>query len=131
MTFGLLSLVNSFLVDRFSFFIVRALTGIAGAALVPSAYRLIASVFPPEERSLAYTLYGMTGSVANVTGTIIAGVFELIPSTGQMAGWRWFFRTFGLLSIGCGAMSLWLIPLLAKSSVSNKVRRLDPVGILS
>ena len=129
--FGLLSLINSFLIDRFSFFIIRAITGIAGAALVPSAYRLIASVFPPEERGLAYTLYGMTGSVANVTGTLIAGVFELIPATGQLSGWRWFFRTFGMVCVGSGVVSIWLIPRMAKSDVPDKMKRLDLVGVVT
>lgn len=129
--FGILSIVNSFLVERFSFFTFRALAGIAGAALVPSAYRLIASVFPPEERSLAYTLYGMTGSIANVTGTLIAGVFELIPAQGQLAGWRFFFRAFGAICAGCGLVALWLIPRMASSDVTGKIGRLDPVGVLS
>lgn len=47
---------------------------------------------------MAYTLYGMTGSIANVSGTIIAGLFELIPTNGQMAGWRWFFRVVATIT---------------------------------
>ena len=82
----------SFLVEQYSFFVVRALSGVAGACLVPSSYRLIATTFPPGERSRAYTIYGMMGSIANVTSTIIAGVISLIPLGGQMAPWRWLFR---------------------------------------
>jgi hypothetical protein len=40
----------------------------------------------------------MTGSLANVSGTIIAGVFELIPNGGQMTAWRWFFRMVALVT---------------------------------
>jgi MFS family permease len=95
---GIANLILSFLTDRFAFFVVRALQGIAAAALVPSAYRLISCTFPPAERQKAYTLYGMTGSIANVSGTIIAGVIDLIPNGGQMRSWRWFFRIVSVVS---------------------------------
>lgn len=99
-TVGLLSLVLSFLTDKYAFFVFRGFSGVAAAALVPSAYRLIGLTFPPEQRSMAYTLYGMTGSIANVTGTLIAGVIALIPRDlgTQMVDWRWFFRLITILA---------------------------------
>lgn len=99
LAFGIISLVLSFLVDAYAFFVLRAFAGIAGSALVPSAYRLIASTFPAgKERDRAYTLYGMTGSIANSSGTVIAGVVGLINGSGQMENWRWFFRITAFLS---------------------------------
>lgn len=97
---GVLNLVLSFLVEKYTFFIFRGLSGVAAAALVPSAYRLIGLTFPPEKLAVAYTLYGMTGSIANVTGTLIAGVIALIPRdvSTQMVDWRWFFRLIALLA---------------------------------
>jgi MFS family permease len=95
---GLCNLVLSFLTDAYAFFVIRALQGVAAASVVPSAYRLIACTFPPAERQRAYTLYGMTGSIANVTATIIAGVIDLIPSGGQMRSWRWFLRIVAAVS---------------------------------
>ena len=89
---GVLNLAISFLTDRYGFLILRAIVGIAAAAVVPSSYRLIPMIFPPAQRSMAFTLFMMTGSSSNVLGVIIAGVFALIPQTGQMSGWRWFFR---------------------------------------
>lgn len=98
LAFGILNIILSFLTDQYSFFVFRALAGVAGSSLVPSAYRLIASTFPENERSRAYTLYGTTGSIANVTGTIIAGVIALITDEGQMRNWRWFFRICSFLA---------------------------------
>jgi MFS family permease len=92
MAVGACNLIISFLPEKYSLFLFRAITGVAGAALVPSAYRLIAATFPPEQRHMAYTIYGMTGSIANVLGTVIAGVIDLIPNEGQMRSYRWFFR---------------------------------------
>lgn len=97
---GVLSLVISFITNRYAFFVLRGIAGVAAAALVPTAYRLIGIAFPLEKRSKAYTLYGMTGSIANVTGTIIAGVVALIPRDKgvQMVEWRWFFRIVAVLA---------------------------------
>ena len=97
---GLLSLVSSFITNRYAFFTLRGVTGVAAAAVVPTSYRLIAITFPIDQRSKAYTLYSMTGSIANVTGTIIAGVVALIPRNlgTQMVEWRWFFRIVAVIS---------------------------------
>lgn len=95
--FAAINLILSFLTEQYSFLIFRAFAGMAGSALVPSAYRLIASNFPEEERGRAYTMYGMTGSIANVMGVIFAGVIGAIEGTGQMRNWRWFFRIVAVL----------------------------------
>lgn len=93
---GAFNIINSFLTDQYAFFVFRALNGIAAAAVVPTAYRMIGQVFPPEQRRQAYTLYTMTGSIANVSGTVIAGIFGLIQPHNQLASWRWFFRFVGI-----------------------------------
>jgi MFS family permease len=85
---GLLNVVISFLPDKYSFFVLRAISGIAGSCLIPAAYRLIPSVFEPSELGKAFTLFGMSGAVANVSGIIIAGFIEYIPTSGQGAPWR-------------------------------------------
>ena len=72
---GILNLIISFLPDKFSFFILRAVSGVAGAGLIPASYRLITAVFiDKDELSRALTIYGMSGALANITGTIIAGL---------------------------------------------------------
>lgn len=89
---GTLSLITSFLPEKFSFFILRALAGLAGGGLVPASFRLITLVFDKHELNQAFTLFGASGSLANVSGILVAGVVQLIPGQGQMIAWRWFFR---------------------------------------
>lgn len=107
---GLLSLVTSFLTNKYAFFIFRALAGIAGAMLVPASYRLISYVFEPRELGRAFTLFNMSGSIASATGTVIAGFIEHIPGTGQMTAWRWFFRIVAALVLPVAAVSYFLVP---------------------
>ncbi|WVQ79680.1 hypothetical protein IAT38_001780 [Cryptococcus sp. DSM 104549] len=129
---GVLNLIISFLPERYSFFILRAFSGIAGASSVPSAFRLIVGIFERHELGRAFALYGISGALANSTGNVIAGLFMLIPKGGQMAPWRWFFRmlTVVLLPVGIGSVA-W-IPRKegTDAEVEDKRSRLDLTGTL-
>lgn len=94
---GVINLVISFLSDKFSFLIIRAISGIAGACLVPASYRLIGAVFEQHELSRAFTVYSLCGALGASFGVQIGGVVELIPLGGQMQGWRWYFRIVAAL----------------------------------
>ena len=130
---GALNLIISFMPDKYSFFVLRALVGIAGAALIPSAFRLIVALFEPHELKKAFTIYGMAGALANVTGVIIAGFVEYIPTHGQGEAWRWFFRILAIIIIPVAVGSMFWIPKPkgAIAEVEGKWKRLDLVGAFS
>lgn len=128
---GVLSLVISFLPDMYSFFVLRAIAGIAGSALIPSSYRLITEVFEAEELGKAFTIFGMSGALANVSGVIIAGIIDLIPLHGQGASWRWFFRVVAVIIIPFAVISIYGIPKTRGAdaeSAESKWKRLDMPG---
>ncbi|BEJ11595.1 hypothetical protein CspHIS471_0200550 [Cutaneotrichosporon sp. HIS471] len=128
---GALSLVISFLPDMYSFFVLRAIAGIAGSALIPSSYRLITEVFEEHELGRAFTLFGISGALANVTGVIIAGVIDLIPLHGQGASWRWFFRLVAIIIIPFATIAMFSIPTRRGTDAVSDVpkwKRLDLVG---
>ncbi|OXG16671.1 efflux protein EncT [Cryptococcus neoformans Tu259-1] len=129
-TLGVLNLIISFLPERYSFFILRAPSGIAGSSSVPSAYRLIVTVFEPHELNKAFTIYGMSGALANSTGNIIAGTIMLIPSGGQDEAWRWFFRILSVILLPVGVWSVFWIPRSEgeNADASDKLARMDLPG---
>ncbi|TXT12917.1 hypothetical protein VHUM_01318 [Vanrija humicola] len=128
---GLLSLVTSFLANKYAFFIFRALAGIAGAMLVPASYRLISYVFDPHELGRAFTLFNMSGSIASATGTVIAGFIEHIPGTGQMTAWRWFFRIVAALVLPVAAEYQVIEVVEEAEGTKTKWHKLDLVGSLT
>lgn len=128
---GILNLIISFLPEKFSFFILRALSGIAGACLLPASYRLIAHVFEPHELGQAYTVYGMVGGISNVMGVIVAGFVGYIPGHGQMIAWRWFFRIVAMIVIPFSLLAFFIVPYQKgedSDDGDSKLRRLDLVG---
>ncbi|ORX38296.1 major facilitator superfamily domain-containing protein [Kockovaella imperatae] len=130
---GVLDLIISFLPDRYSFFVLRALSGVAGSCLIPASYRLIVAVFEPHELGKAFTLFGMSGALANVTGILVAGFIEYIPTHGQGAPWRWFFRLLAFLILPFAVGSLFFIPKPtgAQADAGEKWKRLDLNGSFS
>ena len=90
--FGALNLVISFMTDQIAFFVLRGISGVAAAALIPASYRLISAIFTAEELPRAFTVYALCGALGAGIGVPLGGIVELIPSHGQNAGWRWYFR---------------------------------------
>ncbi|WWC73342.1 uncharacterized protein I206_107309 [Kwoniella pini CBS 10737] len=131
---GVLSLIISFLTNQFAFFVFRALAGIAGAGTIPSAFRLILTIFEPEELHVALTLFGLSGAIANGTGLIIAGLFGFITAGGQLAAWRFFFRMITAICIPFALIALILIPKTKGEATSecttskDRLKRLDIIG---
>jgi EmrB/QacA subfamily drug resistance transporter len=63
----------------------RALQGVFGALLTPSALAVIVSTFPPDERGRAVGAWTAWGGMGTVLGPLIGG--QLVDS----ASWRWIF----------------------------------------
>lgn len=97
LSFGVFSVVISFVTDKYAFLVLRGLAGIAAAALIPAAYRLITDVFDKEELSMAFTVYSLAGSLAGASGVVVGGILTMIPEEGQMKDWRWFFRLTAII----------------------------------
>ncbi|WWD19231.1 hypothetical protein CI109_103689 [Kwoniella shandongensis] len=133
---GIINLIISFMTNKYAYFIFRALSGIAGAATIPSAFRLILAIFEPEELHVALTLFGLSGALANVTGLVLAGFFGFITAGGQQAAWRWFFRMITIIIVPFAFAAITLVP-KTKGDHSDtctprdKFKRLDLVGSFS
>ncbi|TYJ57194.1 hypothetical protein B9479_002109 [Cryptococcus floricola] len=114
---GLTNLATSFLPDQYAFFVIRAVSGIAAAMTVPSASRLTSHMYQGDSeedkhrRKMGLMLLGMVGGLSNSVGIILGGAFGAIPLSGQLAGWRWFFRFTAAI----------LLPLGRKSAITHKL----------
>ena len=52
----------------------RVLQGLAGAIMTPQVLAIATVTFPPEERGLAFSLFGLSAGLAAVCGPIIGGL---------------------------------------------------------
>ena len=94
----------------------RALQGVAGALLVPSALALIVDHFGPDERAAAIGTWTAWAGVSTVIGPLGGGVLV------QAASWRWIF-VINLIPVAITIALLTRLP--ADATVP---RRVDWVG---
>lgn len=83
----------------------RVAVGVGEATLSPSAYSLIADLFPPEKRTTAMSVYSMGISVGNGTAVMLAGSIAgfaatagmmNLPLVGEIHAWQYIFFLVGL-----------------------------------
>ena len=63
----------------------RVVKAVGGGGLQPSERAILADTFPPEKRSMAFSLYGMAVVVAPAIGPTIGGWIT------DNYTWRWIF----------------------------------------
>src|SRR6202140_2333620 len=102
----------------------RVLQGAGGGGLQPMAQAILADTFPPQQRGLAFALYGITAIMAPTIGPTLGGWIT------DNYTWRWIF--FINLPVGLGT---WFLvrrfvedpPYLAKIKAAGV--KLDYIGI--
>ncbi len=101
----------------------RVLQGAGGGGLQPMAQAILADVFPPEKRGLAFALYGVTAIIAPTIGPTLGGWIT------DNYSWRWIF----FINLPVGILTFFLVmrlvedPPWAKSSWGAGIK-FDYVG---
>jgi MFS transporter, DHA2 family, multidrug resistance protein len=102
----------------------RVLQGAGGGGLQPMAQAILADTFPPQQRGLAFALYGITAVTAPTIGPTLGGWITFNYS------WRWIF----FINLPVGILTLFLIyrfvedpPYLARVKAAGV--KLDYIGI--
>jgi len=102
----------------------RVLQGAGGGGLQPMAQAILADTFPPQQRGLAFALYGITAIMAPTIGPTLGGWITFSYS------WRWIF----FINLPVGLATLFLVrrfvedpPYLGRLKAAGV--RLDYVGI--
>jgi MFS transporter, DHA2 family, multidrug resistance protein len=102
----------------------RVLQGAGGGGLQPMAQAILADTFPPQQRGLAFALYGITAIMAPTIGPTLGGWITFNYS------WRWIF----FINVPVGLATFFLVqrfvedpPYLAKLKRAGV--KLDYIGI--
>ncbi len=79
--------------------VFRVFQGLGGGGLAPTEQSIFADSFPPEKRSIAFALYGVTVVVAPAVGPVLGGWLT------EDYSWHWIF----LINLPVGLIALTLI----------------------
>jgi MFS transporter, DHA2 family, multidrug resistance protein len=77
----------------------RVLQGAGGGGLQPIAQSILADTFPPQQRGLAFALYGITAIIAPTIGPTLGGWIT------DNYSWRWIF----FINLPVGILTLFLV----------------------
>ncbi|MFD6949920.1 hypothetical protein A6A08_08865 [Nocardiopsis sp. TSRI0078] len=102
----------------------RLVQGATAALMVPQVMSIIVVLFDHADRARAFVLYGITLSLANVSGPLLGAVLTEADLFGL--GWRTIFYVNVPLGVLALALALWLMP---ESRAADPLRP-DPVGIV-
>jgi EmrB/QacA subfamily drug resistance transporter len=120
--FGVASLLCAIAPTIETLIAARALQGIAGALLTPSALAVIVNTFSESERGRAIGSWTAWGGIATVVGPLAGG--ELLA----IASWRWIFIINLPLVVLCIALIEIAIPRMGRRKMDG--RHIDVVGAL-
>lgn len=104
--------------------IFRALQGAGGGGLQPMAQAILADTFPPQQRGLAFAVFGVVAVVAPTVGPTLGGWIT------DNYSWRWIF----FINLPIGILAIFLIYLLiedppwAKSGAAG-IAKFDYLGV--
>src|SRR6185312_12745901 len=95
----------------------RVLQGAGGGGLQPMAQAILADTFPPQQRGLAFALYGITAVMAPTIGPTLGGWITFNYS------WRWIF----FINIPVGLVTWLLVRRFVE--VPPYLKRLKTAGV--
>lgn len=122
--FTVLSAACGFAPNIETLVVARLLQGMAGAMMMPQVMSIMQNIFPPHERGAAFAMFGLTASIAAVTGPLMGGSLIALDLFGL--DWRPIFLINVPIGIFAVIAGLRLIPVIkGNPELSN-----DWVGIL-
>jgi predicted MFS family arabinose efflux permease len=82
------------------FAVLRFLTGVAAAAVIPMSLGYIGDKFPYQDRQAALGRFMSALMIGQIAGSTLGGLF------GQYLGWRYIFIVFGIVAAGVALLLL-------------------------
>ncbi len=101
----------------------RVVQGFAGAIMTPQVMAIVQVTFPPQEKGVAFSLFGLTAGLASVAGPIVGGL--LINANLWGLDWRPIF----LINIPLGILAVIAGSILIPKTPANPTLSNDYVGI--
>jgi MFS family permease len=118
--FGLAYLVGAFATAPGTLIAARAGAGAGAALIMPATLSILTTVYPPEERDRAVSVWAGVAGAGAVLGLLISGVLI------EVADWKWVFAAnagWALLALVAAVRS---VPAIQRVGTAA----LDPVGAI-
>jgi MFS family permease len=109
MTWGAVVVAHAFVQGGTSLYAVRFLLGVAEAGLLPGLLLYLALWLPAQQRGLAFGMLLSTTAIAYALGGPFT-TWLMTFSVFSLKGWQTMYIVQGILTVGIGAATLFLLP---------------------
>lgn len=96
----------------------RALQGIGAGGLMALVFAIVGDIVPPRERPKYMAPFVAVWGISSVAGPLLGGLLT------EHVSWRWIFY----VNLPVGAVTLVVVALVLKASISKQQHRIDYLG---
>lgn len=107
---GSASLLNAWVFDAHSFYVLRFILGVGEAGLYPGLLYILAQWFPGKYRVRMLTLLILSTPFSIVVGSLISQPILMMDGILDHKGWQWLFILQALPTIGLAAIFWYGLP---------------------
>lgn len=109
-TWGVLAAGMMFVHDKWSFYGLRFLLGMAEAGFFPGVIFYLSLWFPRAVRGRALSRFYVSGPLTRVVLGIVSVWLLALDGVGGLRGWQWLYVGEGLPAVAVGLLVLWFLP---------------------
>lgn len=108
-TWGIIGAAMMFVVDDFTFYVLRFLLGVAEAGFIPGVLVLISQWYPARRRGIANAVFFTATPLSGVIGGPLAAWILPLDGVANLHGWQWLFVVEGISAVLLGIVFLAFI----------------------
>jgi ACS family tartrate transporter-like MFS transporter len=109
LTWAVISMANAFVWDKYSFYVVRFLLGVAEAGFYPGILLYFTYWFPSATRARILAIFCAGIPISNIIGAPLSTWLLGLEMHG-LHGWQWMYILEAIPTFALGVIALWGLP---------------------
>ncbi|KAK9451421.1 major facilitator superfamily domain-containing protein [Limtongia smithiae] len=107
---GIVGFSQTFITGRTTFLLTRALLGVCQGGFVPGIVLYVTSFYKTNELSVRVSILFVMNYMTNALSALLASAIFNMDGLGGWHNWQWLFFLEGILCIGLGLSSYYIMP---------------------
>ena len=107
---GIVSFAMILMHDRYTFYVMRFLLGVAEAGFFPGMLLYLTYWYPSRQRANIVATFAVAALAAGIIGSPLSGAILGLSGVGGLAGWQWLFILEAIPAVILGIVVLVVLP---------------------
>ncbi|KAH8660742.1 major facilitator superfamily domain-containing protein [Tricladium varicosporioides] len=107
---GLICSCQCLIKSRTGYYVTRALLGLSQGGFIPEMVLYLSYFYKTNELPMRLSVFWTAIPLTQIIGSLLAGGFLEMRGISGWSGWQWLFLVEGLMSIGVGLCTFFVMP---------------------